>query len=141
MPAIVLFITINFLAMSELKEFNRVRDWSHAKAGVANPKGEVNAEHSLTVPNMTMSLEELLKRYTRGEQVSVFEPVFNGDEDFPDVENMDVLDRIDLLNQVKVGVNDLRDDIERKRKLPKVDPLVVTPPTPDPGPDPAASTM
>lgn len=125
MAAIENFITIKFLAMSKRNVVDEnaqfvpvVRDWQSAK----NFRGEVNNLPSLTVPDMTMTLEQLLQRYTRGEQVATFTPVFNGDDDFlPDVDRMTTMDKIDLLNDLKVGINHLRDQVSKPKVVPSTD--------------------
>ena len=53
-------------------------------------------EPSQTVPDMTLSLQELVERYTRGQSVATFTPVYYGeDEEFADVSRMDPIERIE----------------------------------------------
>lgn len=76
-----------------------------------NCEYEVFTKPSQTVPGMVMSLSEMLARYVRGEQVTVFTPVYAGnDELMPDVERMDAMDRLDLARSLRSSI-----DVERNR--------------------------
>lgn len=63
--------------------------------------GETNTKPSLTVPGMTMSLDELLKRYVRGDSVNIFTPTYLGEDDLPNIERMDAMDRLDLAHSLQ----------------------------------------
>lgn len=53
--------------------------------------GETNTKPSLTVPDATMSLRELLDRYGRGLPVNGSEPVYHGEEvELPNLRAMDL---------------------------------------------------
>ena len=68
--------------------------------------GEENTAPSKTVPGMTLSLQELLKKYVRGENVTTFEPVFDSDSDLPDVSKLDALERLDMARNLREFVSD-----------------------------------
>lgn len=67
--------------------------------------GEVNTLPTLTVPDQTMSLRDMLLRYSRGQSVPTFEPIFDGDEDFPDISRMSKIEleelRQDVLGEIE----------------------------------------
>lgn len=63
---------------------------------------------------MTMTLDELLARYVRGDSVATFQPVYSDDEDMPDVERMDPMERLDLARNIKQGIIDFREDKQQK---------------------------
>jgi hypothetical protein len=49
-------------------------------------------EPSQTVPDMTLSLQELVERYTRGQSVATFTPVYYGeDEEFDIFSKQEIL--------------------------------------------------
>lgn len=75
-----------------------------------NPVGEVNNLPSKTVPGMTLSLQELLRRYVKGDPVKTFEPVYLGDDDFlpNNLDSMSEMDRIDYKNDLKQGISDFQ---------------------------------
>lgn len=77
--------------------------------------GEKNTEPSLTVPDQTLSMRQILERYYRGEAVSIYEPVYSDDEDVPDVEKMDKLEKLDLLRDVKEGISEIQDRMAAKK--------------------------
>lgn len=64
----------------------------------------VNFEHptgeSLTVPDMTMSLQELVSRNIRGLPIPGHQPSYN-DEFIPDIKHMDLTERDDYIDSVK----------------------------------------
>jgi hypothetical protein len=53
------------------------------------PNPELNTLKSETVPDMTMTLAELLQRHTRGQEIPTFEGTYN-DEYIPDIERLDL---------------------------------------------------
>lgn len=82
---------------------------------------------SKTVPDQTLSLKELISRHTRGIPVPTFNPVFDGDENFPDLTRMTPMEVQDFRD-------DLRDYINENRGL--IDPPISEDETfPDTDPD------
>lgn len=79
---------------------------------------EYNYQPSKTLPDQTLSLKELLDRYTRGLPISgpQMHPVFNGDEDFfPDVRRMDISEIHDLKQLVKEDIQNQKDDLTKQQ--------------------------
>lgn len=67
-------------------------------------KGEVNNQPSKTIPGMTLSLRELVERYTMGAQVETFKPEYS-EEDFSQFDNMDKLDKLEIASQIRQQIN------------------------------------
>jgi hypothetical protein len=66
-------------------------------------------EPSQTVPDMTLSLQELVERYTRGQSVATFTPVYYGeDEEFADVSRMDPIERIEYARYIREQIANTR---------------------------------
>jgi len=66
-------------------------------------------EPSQTVPDMTLSLQELVERYTRGQSVATFTPVYYGeDEEFADVSRMDPVERIEYARFIREKIAETR---------------------------------
>jgi hypothetical protein len=66
-------------------------------------------EPSQTVPDMTLSLQELVQRYTRGQSVATFTPVYYGeDEEFADVSRMDPIERIEYARFIREKISETR---------------------------------
>lgn len=66
-------------------------------------------EPSQTVPDMTLSLQELVERYTRGQSVATFTPVYYGeDEEFADVSRMDPIERIEYARFIREKIAETR---------------------------------
>lgn len=69
-----------------------------------NPSAEKPVGASLTVPNHTLGLKELLERYTMGGEVYTQEAIFDGDEPVPDLVRMDPMERLDLARSIKQSI-------------------------------------
>lgn len=91
-------------------------DTSHINWQNFNPHEPDNFEHpegkSMAVPNMTLSLKELLERFTRGQAVPQYEMIYNEGEDI-DTTGMDKLDLIDL---ARSGAEEKQNIIEKFKK-------------------------
>jgi len=72
-------------------------------------KGEVNTLPSMTIPDQTMSIRTIVDRYAKGLPISAFTPIYEG-EDFymPDPKTLDLVDRAELLENVKQEVESLK---------------------------------
>lgn len=77
-----------------------------------------NFEHpqcdSMTVPDMTLSIRELIEKHTVGQPVAVSyrEPVYNGDVFVPNFASLDLAEREELAEQYK-------DEAEEHRQTQK----------------------
>lgn len=73
---------------------------------------EENRQPSMTIPDQTLSLHELLVRHARGLPVSGndMEPLYHGEEELPDLKKMDLSEIHDLKTAVK-------NDISEKQEL------------------------
>lgn len=73
---------------------------------------------SLTIPDQTLSLKELLSRYVRGADVPVFEPVFIDDESGVPInlEKMTKQEKMDLAREQKEVVKKMQKDLQDKAK-------------------------
>jgi hypothetical protein len=71
--------------------------------------GEVNTLPSMTIPDQTMSIRTIVDRYAKGLPVSAFTPIYEG-EDFymPDPKTLDLVDRAELLENVKQEVESIK---------------------------------
>jgi len=77
--------------------------WNTFQLGLSNPVGESFEGHrSLTVPDMALSLRDLVDRYIRKQEVDVFNVTYS---DEPLFEHMDALDRIEAARQVKEQIS------------------------------------
>ena len=72
-------------------------------------KGEINTLSSMTIPDQTMSIRNIVDRYTRGLPVTGFTPVYDG-EDFymPDPKTLDLVERAEMLENIKQEVESLK---------------------------------
>lgn len=88
------------------------QDW---KAG--RNIGEAPTGPGVTVPGMTLSLGDLLKRYVRGGQVTTFTPVYTDDEMIPDdLERMDEIERIEAARALAGSIDEFRTGLGNKKR-------------------------
>lgn len=81
---------------------NRIRNqynYSLQPKDVEHPFGV-----SLTVPDQTLPITELIARYTRGQEIFTFQPVYHGEEPLPDLVGMDYQDRHELLRDINLNI-------------------------------------
>ena len=110
--------------------------------------GEVNSQPSMTIPNDTMSLRQMLDRYARGMALPERPlPYYDEENVFPNMAKMDLTERADYLESQKEKVLLLQKQLEDERKQPSTEPLQDAPqppahdtsaptlPTPDTSPD------
>lgn len=87
-------------------------------AGLGNAFFEPGGGVSLTVPGMTLSLFDLVARYTRGGYVSTFTPQYTGEDTLvPDtLERMTEQERIDAARVLKDSIEIERDRLSTRIK-------------------------
>lgn len=89
--------------------YGKLRDFDGDNKPIyfGNRTGEVNKLPSRTIPGMTLSLQELLRRYVKGDPVVLFEPVYLGDDDtIPDnLELMDEIQRLEMSRDIKEAIH------------------------------------
>lgn len=73
----------------------RVKNWLNAEAFPTI--GEINRKPSMTVPDQTMSMREILDRFARGLPLGGMKtPIFDEDDDMPDMRTLDLAERQEL---------------------------------------------
>jgi len=79
-------------------------------------KGQGNFPPKQVQPNQSMSLEEILERFTRGEPVAVGRDIqyHESDDDLEKVKNMDLVDREEYMDKLKQTRKDF--DKQEKKK-------------------------
>ncbi len=99
---------------------------------------ETNKLPSKCQPDQTLPLRELLTRFSRGQSVPTFDPIFDEGEDLPDVSKMSPIELTELAHEVKQEISYQRDQVEKhkvaKTKAAKAtkkpDDAIVIPPPP-----------
>jgi len=81
-----------------------------------------NTMPGLTVPDMSLSIRDLLNRHKAGGRVKVYEPVYVGEESIipPEFERMDKFQRAELAKQVADFVATTRGNIVSARQAAKM---------------------
>lgn len=85
---------------------------------------------SMTVPNMTLGLVELVQRYTRGFELPIQKGTYD-DSEFGDIEKMDVFDRLELARAMPHYIDGIRDQIRKNIEDTRA---AAAPPDPAPAP-------
>lgn len=85
-------------------------------------KGVVYTDKKIVVPNQSMSLEEILHRFTRGEPLAIGREVqyHESDDDLEKVSNMDLVDRQEFVEKLKSTRKEY-DKQEKARKKAEAD--------------------
>lgn len=83
---------------------------------------EENSQPSLTIPDQTLSVTEILARHTRGQDISQFiRAIQHGeDQDLPDLARMDISERYDYIEATRLEIKRLQqqaaNEIREKRQ-------------------------
>lgn len=85
------------------------------------PNPELNTQKSETVPDMTMSLSELLQRHTRGQEIPTFEGTYN-DDYIPDIDRLDLTEIQEMSEFHQMTLNEAienaaKESTETKKQL------------------------
>lgn len=85
---------------------------------------EVNTLPSMTIPDQSMSVMELMTRHANGQPLTQHQPSpFDGDLDFPDFSRMDLSEKYDLMRRKQAEFQELKRKHEEKRKQKPITPL------------------
>lgn len=81
---------------------------------------EVNDEPSMTIPDQTMSITEILRRYASGLPISGEKvPIYHDEEDLPEWKTLDLSEKQELKDQIAEDIRQYQvalQEQERKRK-------------------------
>ena len=78
---------------------------------------EINTQPSLTVPDQTMSIQEILSRYARGiEPDNVRTPIYEGEDAMPDISKMDLADQQAFREAVEEELDGIKSHYAEKVK-------------------------
>lgn len=89
--------------------------WRKAAMGILHARPEENLLPSETRPDQVLSLRTLIDRYTRGLDVPLFQPVYNDDDDLPNFEQMDSIDKAAMAMDIREGITKFQ-QTHRNRK-------------------------
>lgn len=78
--------------------------------------GETNELPSLTVPDQSMSVRELLERHTRGlGNTGVKVPMYDDEDELPDVRTLDLAELEELREQNREQMKLIRDNVQKQK--------------------------
>jgi len=83
---------------------------------------ETNSGKSLTVPDQTYSLRRLLENHTRGNALPTAQPIWDGENDLPDIKTLDLVEIEEFQKAISEQTQQLKEDYETlkvHKKLPK----------------------
>lgn len=81
-----------------------------------NPRGEVFTRPSLTAPGQVLSLQQLLDRLVRGENVTQFNATYSDDPDLPDITGLDEQERLMLARDYAQLAEETKQSLRERRK-------------------------
>lgn len=90
---------------------------------------ETNPFPSMTVPDQTMSIREIMQRFAKGLPIDGSKvPIYDEENDLPDLRTLDLAEREDYINSYTAELNEIKQKQEKKK--PNRNPKVLeTPPT------------
>jgi hypothetical protein len=78
---------------------------------------EVNTQPSLTIPDQSMTVKEIMERYARGLNVGGEKvPVYEGEDPSPNFGTMDLAERQEIVEQMKNELEDITDKVKAFRR-------------------------
>lgn len=92
--------------------------------------GQVFTDKKAVVPNQALTLEEILKRFTRGEPLEIGREgaqYDDGEEDLEKCKNMDLVDKQEYIDKLKRTQKDFekQEKAREKKRLAEIDRLAV----------------
>jgi hypothetical protein len=87
------------------------------ESGYKGTVDEVNNQPSLTIPEQSMSIREIISRYANGLPVSASQrvPIYHGDEILPDPRTLDLAELQDLRQRISEDVKSLTTNLENQK--------------------------
>lgn len=83
-------------------------------------KGFVSKNPSLTIPGQVLTIKAIAERFRRGQGTQTYPAVYNPDLP-PGIENLNKLERIDLLRSASANVRNLRQSLQDASDIRKKD--------------------
>ena len=81
---------------------------------------EVNNLPSETVPDQSMSMSEIMRRFASGLPIAGAKvPIYNGEEDLPDLSRMDLAEQQEFMDQTKDEITDLKNRFAKEQNIRK----------------------
>ena len=81
-----------------------------------NSIGEKNFSTSETVPDQTLSIREILRRYAFGTLPPIMSDDLEYSEDLPDLRGLDISELHEMRNQARLDVKEINDELEKRKK-------------------------
>lgn len=94
-------------------------------------KYEINTLPSMTVPDQSLTMRQILDRYARGLPLDVKVPIWTDDDELnplPDIRTLDLSERDDMLRSARAELDEVKRKIADKRKKAIIDPQIIDPP-------------
>lgn len=116
----------NSITIKKYDKMSKLRSTFNSKAEDITGHYETSKLPSKTVPNMTLSIKELVERYIRGENVTVFEAQYTGEDELIDTTGMSEMDMLDASRQIGEYIKDTQ-QATRPKANKQVTPITETP--------------
>lgn len=97
---------------------NKVKNMLNAEDFPYN--GEKNYQPSLTIPDQTLPLRELIDRFTRGLPVTSFKPVYDEDNSLPDPRKMDLAEYNEMRKNVAIELKNITEK-QKQEELQRIE--------------------
>lgn len=82
-----------------------------------SPGAEINTKPSATVPDQTMSIREIMRRFASGLPISGEKvPMYDEENDLPDPRSLDLIDRQEWLEETRNDVAEMQQKLTKKQQ-------------------------
>ena len=81
--------------------------------------GEVNYEASMTIPDQTLPLKELISRFTRGLPITDYRPIYDEKGDLPDPRKMDLVELHEMRKAAALEIVSINEKIRKQQEEEK----------------------
>lgn len=79
--------------------------------------GEINEKPSMTVPNMSLSVNEILQRFANGQSMTkLANHEYHGDDYYPDPRTLDLVDIQNIAEENDAKIKELEKSLNEKRQ-------------------------
>lgn len=98
---------------------------NYSRDYATNTDAEKNDQPSMTVPDQTISLSELLERFTKGETVPTFPGQYQDDDDenvYDDLNTLDLSELEELAERVSSRRSELEESLSREQRAQAQEP-------------------
>lgn len=84
-------------------------------------EGEVNVGPSMTIPDQSLTVQQIMERFARGLPLGVhdYSSEYDEDDDLPDPRTLDLAELAELRDQYRAEINSITEEFNRRQTPPE----------------------